>query len=475
MEKTTGSQKSGLMGSRCCDVRVDTSSLWMLRFPHLTDACGVDAGSGMRRGGGVQGMVGDRERRCPGGVLRWLGVLVVMAAAVGTVSAFFLWSLDAVTRARFGTPWLVWLLPVGGLAVAGLYRAVGGRANGGTGLLIGEIENPEAGVPRRMAPLILLGTLASHLFGAPVGREGTALQIGGGMAAAFAPWLPRDPAAMRVVLMSGMAAGFGGVFGAPLAGACFAWEILRRGSVRWTAVFPCLLAAWTAHLTCHAWGARHLYDLVEVTSTAGWVGIWRVLLVALAAAWCGAAFVRGTRWLGDAAAHWLPDVRWRAAVGGFAILGLCGVVGTRDFLGLGVLGEFGNSLTLPGFFNQPGHAGFAWFWKAVFTAVALAAGFKGGEVTPLLFVGAALGNSLAGWFGGPVDLLAAAGLVAVFSATTKAPLASALLGVEFFGIAHALPLALASLIGSRCSGKCSIYPRTPQPSATHSGINRTTR
>jgi H+/Cl- antiporter ClcA len=434
----------------------------MLRVLNRLPVCGVDAGVGLRRGGGVSGRADDDVTRLrvglPGRLWRF-GGLVAMAAAVGTVSAWFLWSLDAVTRVRFGAPWLIWLLPAGGLAVAWLYRAVGGRAEGGTGLLIDEIHEPHAGVPRRMAPLILFGTLASHLFGASVGREGTALQIGGGMAAVFARWFPQEPAVVRLLLMSGMAAGFGGVFGAPLAGACFAWEILRRRTVRWTAIFPCLLAAWVAHLTCRTWGAGHLYELIEVTSRIGWLGLWRVVVVALLAAGCGAAFVGGTRRLGSAAGYWLPDVRWRAAVGGLVILGLCGLPGTRDFLGLGVLGEFENSPTLPGFFSDPGHAGVAWLWKGLFTAVALAAGFKGGEVTPLLFIGAALGNSVAGWIGGPVDLLAAAGLVAIFSATTKAPLASALLGIEFFGIANALPLLLASLVAWRCCGKSGLYTR----------------
>lgn len=396
----------------------------------------------------------------PRATARWLGriaVLAMMGASVGTVSAFFLWSLDAVTFLRFGSPWLVWWLPVGGMAVVWLYQKVGDRAALGTPLLLDEIHRPTTGVPRRMAPLILLGTLASHLFGAPVGREGTALQIGGGMAAAFARHFPRDPRMVRLLLVSGMAAGFGGVFGTPLAGACFAWEILRRRGVKWTALFPCLFASLIAHLTCLAWGADHLYDLIAIRHTASLPDLSRVLIVALAAALCGTAFVKSSRALTATAARWLPNPLWRVAAGGLVLIGLCALVGTRDFLGLGVTGEFADSLTLPGLFSDPGQANSAWAWKWLFTLVALAAGFKGGEVTPLLFIGAALGNALAGGLGGPTDLLAAAGLVAIFSATTKAPLASALLGIEFFGISHAIPLAIASLVACRFSGKNGLY------------------
>ncbi|RYD24932.1 MAG: voltage-gated chloride channel protein, partial [Verrucomicrobiaceae bacterium] len=131
-------------------------------------------------------------------ILRWTALLVPLAAAVGSASAFFLWTLDAVTRVRFSHPGLLFLLPIGGLFVGAIYQLYGRNAAGGNNLLIDEIHQPAAGIPRRMAPLILLGTLVTHLFGGSAGREGTAVQMGGSIAAAFARMLRLDAPSMRI-------------------------------------------------------------------------------------------------------------------------------------------------------------------------------------------------------------------------------------------------------------------------------------
>lgn len=222
-------------------------------------------------------------------ILRWTALLVPMAVAVGSASAFFLWALDAVTRVRFANPGLLFLLPIAGLCIGMLYHLYGKSADGGNNLLIDEIHQPGAGVPRRMAPLILLGTLVTHLFGGSAGREGTALQMGGSIAATFARCLTPDPAVVRILLMAGVAAGFGSLFGTPIAGAVFALEVLVIGRVQYDALIPCFVASVVADWTCLAWGIGHTHYQVNVLATGTLPNPWLMGKVILAAVAFGLA------------------------------------------------------------------------------------------------------------------------------------------------------------------------------------------
>lgn len=387
------------------------------------------------------------------------GVVAVMAALVGSASAFFLWSLEAVTLGRFGNPWLIWLLPIAGLAVGLVYHNFGGAAGGGQDLLIDEIHEPGGGVPRRMAPLVLFGTLMTHLFGGSAGREGTALQMGGGIAAAVARQLRASPELTRVLLMAGIAAGFGAVFGTPVAGAIFALEVLVFQRIRTAELLICLVAAAVADQICHAWGAKHiLYEVRPLAAGPGGAQLWgNIILAAIAFGLCARLFVAASHRSLRAFAKTIRRPWLRPFFGGLAILALVGLAGTRDYLGLGVLAATPDAWTLPRFFTDAGAPASAWLWKLVFTVVTIGAGFKGGEVTPLFFIGAALGNLLAWLLGAPVDLFAALGFVAVFAAATKTPLASTLLGIEMFGGIHVLPIAVACLIACQASGAGGIY------------------
>lgn len=386
-------------------------------------------------------------------------VVALVAVLVGSASAFFLWSLDAVTLLRFDNPWVLWLLPVAGLAVGLVYYRFGGDAGGGQDLLIDEIHEPGAGVPRRIVPLILFSTLITHLFGGSAGREGTALQMGGGIAAAVARQLRASPDLTRILLMAGIAAGFGSVFGTPVAGAVFALEVLVFQRIRTSELLVCLLAAVMADITCHAWGAKHiLYEVRPLVGDAGGTGLWgAICLAAVAFGLCARLFVVASHWSLRAFAKTVRRPWLRPFFGGLVILVLVAVVDTRDYLGLGVIGATPDAWTLPRFFTDAGAPASAWLWKLVFTVITIGAGFKGGEVTPLFFIGAALGNLIAWGFGGPVDLFAALGFVAVFAAATKTPIASTLLGIEMFGGDHALAIAASCLIACQVSGAGGIY------------------
>ena len=388
----------------------------------------------------------------------WL-VVLPMALGVGSAAAFFLWSLEAVTRIRFGAPWLLWLLPLAGMAVAWLYQRYGGESEGGSQLIIERIHEPGGGVPRRMAPLVLLGTLATHLCGGSAGREGTAVQIGGSIASGVARRFKVEGEGLRRLLMAGVAAGFGAVFGTPLAGAVFAVEVAVVGRPKWRALPACLLAAFLADQVCRSWGAGHAHYAVDGVTAGGLdlLLLGKVLLAAVAFGLVARLFAESCHWLASGLKRRVERPLWRPALGGLGVIGLFLLCGRADYLGLGAWSPDPAAVSLESLFASERIHPWSWAWKFVFTVVTLGAGFKGGEVTPLFFIGAALGNALAGLMGAPPELFAALGFVAVFAGAGKTPLACFLMGLELFGVVHALPLALACGVAFLCSGRAGIY------------------
>lgn len=408
--------------------------------------------------------------------LRPLGIRTLLVAPVGllagSASAFFLWSLDRVTQTRFDHPWLLFLLPLAGLFTAWVYHHHAKGSERGNNLLIDEIHQPGGGVPARITPLILGATLVTHLFGGSAGREGTAVQMGGGLAGAFARAFRIPAQHRRMLLMAGVAAGFGSVFGTPLAGAVFALEVLTVGRVQYEMLIPCMLAALIGDLTCTAWGIQHTgmniaAPLPAGPCTFGQLDLLVVAKVALAGAvfgLCARLFVAGTHGVQHAFERHVPRYWLRPVIGGLIVIALTCALGTREYLGLGAWSPHPGDVTTVTVFQPGGADAWSWFWKLLFTAVTLGAGFKGGEVTPLFFVGGALGNTLAGILGLPVDLAAGLGFVAVFAGASNTPLACTLLGIELFGAQHAVLLAVACWISYHFSGPAGIY-RSQRPGA----------
>ncbi len=393
---------------------------------------------------------------------KWALILGPAAAAIGSLCALFLWALDEATRARFANPWLLFGLPVAGLAVGWIYRWAGKNAEAGNNLIVEQIHEPGGGVPLRMAPLILGSTVVTHLFGGSAGREGTAVQLGGSLASAFGRLLKLNAADTRILLMAGIAAGFGAVFGTPVAGAVFALEVLTVGQVRYEALIPCLLAGLIGDWTCHAWGIEHTAYAIHYHGVAGGFRLDPILLAKVAVAGVafglvGLAFSEAQHRLSAIFKRLVPYAPLRPVIGGLVIIGLVYALGTRQYLGLGVWSPNPADATIPGFFSPDRVDHWSWLLKILFTVITLSAGFKGGEVTPLFFIGAALGNALSWVLGAPTDLFAALGFVALFAGAANTPLACTIMGVELFGGEHTAYIAVACFTAYLCSGHSGIY------------------
>ena len=414
-----------------------------------------------------------------------IGVTLAAAAVIGSACAFFLWSLEWVTRTRFEHPWLLYLLPLAGMLVGWTYHRHGGPSEGGNNLIIDRIHDPGAGLPRRMAPLVLFGTLVTHLFGGSAGREGTAVQMGGSIAAAVSRHFNLNVDQIRLLLMAGVAAGFGAVFGTPLAGAVFAVEVLIIGKPKWHALPVCLLASFVGDQACRVWGVGHTH--YHIDGVAEHLPIFylspfllgKVALAAVAFGLVSLLFSESCHRVGAAFKRWIPRPVLRPAVGGVMVIGLFFIVGRADYLGLGVWSPDLGAVSLVSMFSGMEARPSDWLWKLVFTAVTIGSGFKGGEVTPLFFIGAALGSALAGFMGVPPELFAALGFVAVFAGASNTPMACTLMGMELFGAVHVIPIALACGVAFLCSGHSGIYLSqrvgTPKPGRKGTGPLRRLR
>jgi H+/Cl- antiporter ClcA len=382
---------------------------------------------------------------------QWILLGSLVGVLCGAASALFLWLLERVTELRTRHEAIVYTLPVAGLVIGWIYERFGQPIKAGNNLVIDTIHDEGPEIPLRMAPMVLLGTVLTHLFGGSAGREGTAVQMG----ASMTDWVShrlRVPKAMRrQMLAAGVAGGFGSIFGTPVAGAVFGLEFVVLGSIEYGALVPSLVASVIGDMTTRALGIVHTHypAAPHVALTPRLLLAWLVFAGAVAVV--TTSFIELTHFIkkrGEKAVRRLPV---RMFLGGLVVVGLWKLVGTSDYLGLGVP-------MIVRSFEDPSLPVYAFALKLVFTAVTLGAGFLGGEVTPLFFVGAALGNVLARLLGIPIELGAGVGLAAVFAASSNTPLALSIMAVELLGAPVFPHVVIVCVIAYLLAGHRSIYP-----------------
>jgi H+/Cl- antiporter ClcA len=359
-------------------------------------------------------------------VTRTILVATTVGAACGVASALFLYLLDVATRAREAHLEIVYALPLAGVAMGFVYERWGAPIKGGNDLVIDTIHEDRVRLPLRMAPMVLVGTVLTHLFGGSAGREGTAVQMGASLADAIAHRFRLTADVRRQLLVAGIAGGFGSVFGTPAAGAVFGLEVLAIGRLERRAVVPALIASFVGDMTARSLGTLHTpYPRVaHIPITLALLG--KLAITGVAFGLAALAFVELTHRLKEVLQRWVPRLPVRMFAGGVVVVMLWQLTGSNDYLGLGVP-------SILRAFADPALPTWMFAAKIVFTAVTLSAGFLGGEVTPLFFVGATLGSVLARVVGIPIEIGAGVGMAAVFGAAANAPLALSIMAVELLG------------------------------------------
>ncbi|WP_111707244.1 voltage-gated chloride channel family protein [Lutibacter citreus] len=382
-------------------------------------------------------------------LFKWVFICLLLGAAAGSVSAFFLISLNWATDWRESHLWIIWLLPIGGFIIGLSYHLYGNSVVKGNNLLLEEFHSPKKIIPFRMAPLVLLGTILTHFFGGSAGREGTAVQIGGAIADRFTEVFNLSKRDRQIVLIAGISAGFASVFGTPLAGGIFALEVLVLGRIRLDAIVPSFLSAVLANYFCEIWNVSHTHYHISSVAEMNPVNLLWALLAGIIFGLVAMLFSKSTHFWSNLFNKHINYPPLRPVVGGAILAIVVFLMGTTKYIGLGIptiVDAFSINLN-----------SYDFLLKVLLTSFTLGAGFKGGEVTPLFFIGATLGNVLVWFIPLPMSMLAGMGFVAVFAGATNTPIACTIMGIELFGIEAGVFIALACSTAYLFSGHSGVY------------------
>ncbi|HUH75063.1 MAG TPA: chloride channel protein [Chitinophagales bacterium] len=316
-------------------------------------------------------------------LLKWTLIGSFIGILIGSASAGFLQSLNWATDFRENHIWLIALLPIGGLLIGLLYHYFGKEAEAGNNLLIDCIHEPQQIIPFRMAPFVYIGTIATHFFGGSAGREGTAIQMAGSIADQFSKPFKLSPSDRKILITAAVAGGFGSVFGTPLAGAVFGIEFFLIGRIRYNALFPAFITAILADIVTKLWQTPHTHYHINFIPDISFFNVVYAIVAGIFFGICALTFSKLIHRSSNIFKSKISYPPLRPFVGGIIVAAAVWALGTTKYIGLGIP-------TIVQSFDQQLPA-YDFAIKMILTIITLSAGFKGGEVTPLFFIGAALG------------------------------------------------------------------------------------
>lgn len=381
--------------------------------------------------------------------IKWLIFALVMGTICGAVGTAFHHCVEFVTGFRMENSKIIAFLPFAGLLIVFIYRICGMKHDKGTNLVIGSIRSTEDVVPARMAPLIFITTVITHLFGGSSGREGAALQIGGSLGVSIGRLFKLDDSDKHILTLCGMSAVFSALFGTPISAALFSMEVISIGILYYCAFVPCLLSSVIAFSITHKLNVVHTYFNLESIPSFGIGNATRIIIIAILCAILSSLFCILMHLTHGLFRKYFKNQYIRVFVGGLLLAILTFVLQTTDYNGAGmdIIGRAisGDSRPLD------------FLFKMIFTCITIACGFRGGEIVPSFFIGATFGCVTGSLMGLDPGFAAALGLICFFCGVVNCPLTSIFLSIELFGGKGILYFAIGCAISYMLSGYYSLY------------------
>ena len=380
--------------------------------------------------------------------VKWVIFSILSGIVVGSVGTLFYFGMTIVTLLREKNPWLIFLLPIGGLLIIGSYRLLHNEKDTGTNLVLSAIHSNDE-LPLRMAPLIFISTLITHLFGGSAGREGAALQLGGSIGNGLGKLFRFDEKDKHVMIMCGMSAAFSTLFGTPMAAAIFSMEVVTVGIMHYSALVPCVVSSLVAFSFAQSFGVGQELFLLEKIPAFTMTSAVTVSGLAILCALVSIFFCVVLHQSEHLYKRIFKNPYARAFAGGCIIITLTLLVGNQSYNGAGmhIIERCIEGTVLPE----------AFLLKIIFTALTIGAGFKGGEIVPSFFIGAAFGCLFGTMIGFSPSLCAAIGMTSVFCGVTNCPITSLLISFELFGYEGMPYFLLAIAFSYMLSGYFGLY------------------
>ena len=381
--------------------------------------------------------------------VKWVIFSIIAGLVIGAAGTLFSFLLAFVTNLRLSHPWLLYLLPIGGLVIVGCYHLLHNQNDTGTNLVISSI-NAGDHLPLRMAPLIFISTLITHLCGGSAGREGAALQLGGSIGNGIGSLFRFDEKDKHVMVMCGMSAAFSALFGTPLAAAIFPIEVISIGIMHYSALLPCVIASLVAHAVATMAGIEpETFVIAQIPDFTISSSV-KISVLAILCALVSILFCLTLHSAGHLYKRFIKNPYLRIFVGGCIVIVLTLLVGSQTYNGAGMdfIARCMEEATV-----RPE----AFVLKMIFTAATLCAGFKGGEIVPSFFTGAAFGCLFGNLLGFSPTLCTATGMIALFCGVTNCPISSLLISFELFGYAGVPYFMLSVAFSYMLSGYFGLY------------------